>query len=65
MSYTDVAEPLGKPSAVRAVATACASNKLAVVVPCHRVISKAGNTGGYRWGPERKKKLLQLEKETI
>ncbi len=65
MSYTDVAEQLGKPSAVRAVATACASNKLAVVVPCHRVISKAGNTGGYRWGPERKKKLLQLEKETI
>ncbi|MCP3888040.1 MAG: bifunctional DNA-binding transcriptional regulator/O6-methylguanine-DNA methyltransferase Ada [Desulfobulbaceae bacterium] len=65
MSYTDVAEQLGKPSAVRAVATACASNKLAVVVPCHRVISKAGKTGGYRWGPERKKKLLQLEKETI
>jgi AraC family transcriptional regulator of adaptative response/methylated-DNA-[protein]-cysteine methyltransferase len=65
MSYTDVAERLGKPNAVRAVASACASNKLAVVIPCHRVISKSGKTGGYRWGTERKKKLLQSEKETI
>jgi len=65
MSYTDVAERLGKPNAVRAVASACSSNKLAVVIPCHRIISKAGKTGGYRWGIERKKKLLQLEKETI
>ena len=65
MSYTDVAERIGKPNAVRAVASACASNKLAVVIPCHRVISKTGKTGGYRWGTERKKKLLQLEKETI
>ena len=65
VSYTDVAERIGNPNAVRAVASACASNKLAVVIPCHRVISKAGKTGGYRWGTERKKKLLQLEKETI
>jgi len=65
MSYTDVAERIGKPNAVRAVASACASNKLAVVIPCHRVVSKTGKMGGYRWGTERKKKLLQLEKETI
>ncbi len=64
VSYTDVAERMGKPSAVRAVASACASNKLAVVIPCHRVISKSGKTSGYRWGAERKEKLLQLEKET-
>lgn len=64
VSYTDVAERMGKSSAVRAVASACASNKLAVVIPCHRVISKSGKTSGYRWGAERKVKLLQLEKET-
>ena len=63
VSYTDVAERMGKPSAVRAVASACASNKLAVVIPCHRVISKSGKTSGYRWGAERKEKLLQREKE--
>lgn len=63
MSYTDVAERMGKPKAVRAVASACASNKLAVVIPCHRVISKAGKTGGYRWGSERKKKLLESEQD--
>lgn len=64
VSYTDVAERMGKPTAVRAVASACASNKLAVVIPCHRVISKTGKVSGYRWGAERKEKLLQLEKET-
>lgn len=64
LSYTDVAERIGKPSAVRAVASACASNKLAVVIPCHRVVSKSGKTSGYRWGAERKERLLQLEKET-
>ncbi len=61
MSYTDVAERMGKPNAVRAVASACASNKLAVVIPCHRVISKTGKTGGYRWGTERKESLLESE----
>jgi AraC family transcriptional regulator of adaptative response/methylated-DNA-[protein]-cysteine methyltransferase len=65
MSYTDVAERMGKPNAVRAVASACALNKLAVVVPCHRVISKAGKTGGYRWGSERKKRLLESEQDRI
>ena len=63
VSYTEVAERMGKAGAVRAVASACASNKLAVVIPCHRVISKAGKTGGYRWGPERKKRLLQSEQD--
>jgi AraC family transcriptional regulator of adaptative response/methylated-DNA-[protein]-cysteine methyltransferase len=63
MSYTAVAERMGKPNAVRAVASACASNKLAVVIPCHRVVSKTGKTGGYRWGPERKKRLLESEQE--
>lgn len=62
MSYTEVAEKIGNPNAVRAVATACASNKLAVVVPCHRVISKAGKMSGYRWGVARKKALLANEK---
>jgi len=62
MSYTDVAERMRKPNAVRAVATACASNKLAVVIPCHRVISKTGKTGGYRWGNQRKKMLLESER---
>ena len=65
MSYTEVAERLGKPNAVRAVASACASNKLAVVIPCHRVISKTGKAGGYRWGTERKKSLLESEQDCI
>lgn len=65
MSYTEVAERIGKPKAVRAVASACASNQLAVVIPCHRVVSKAGKTGGYRWGTERKEKLLEAEQDYI
>lgn len=65
MSYTDVAEWMGNPKAVRAVASACASNKLAVVIPCHRVVSKTGKTGGYRWGTERKQKLLDYEQDRI
>jgi len=63
MSYTEVAEKIGNPCAVRAVAKACASNKLAVVIPCHRVIAKDGKLSGYRWGIERKKMLLENEKE--
>jgi len=60
-SYREVAKGIGRPSATRAVARACASNPVAVVVPCHRVVRQDGNTSGYRWGDERKKILLELE----
>lgn len=63
LSYSEVANQIGNPRAVRAVASACASNKLAVVIPCHRVISKDGKVSGYRWGAERKKMLLESEEE--
>ncbi len=63
VSYSDVAETLGNKNAVRAVATACASNRVALVIPCHRVVGKSGNLSGYRWGVERKKKILEREKE--
>ncbi len=64
LSYSDVANRIGNPNAVRAVASACASNKIAVVIPCHRVISKGGKLSGYRWGTERKKMLLDSEKQS-
>ncbi len=60
-TYAQIAEAIGSPSAVRAVGTACGSNLLAVVVPCHRVVGADGRLTGYRWGTDRKKKLLQLE----
>jgi AraC family transcriptional regulator of adaptative response/methylated-DNA-[protein]-cysteine methyltransferase len=62
-SYAQVAQALGQPRAVRAVANACGANPTAVVTPCHRVVRSDGSPGGYRWGLERKKALLQ--KETI
>jgi O-6-methylguanine DNA methyltransferase len=62
-SYSDVARAIGRPSAVRAVARACASNPVCLVVPCHRVIGKDGALGGYRWGVSRKARLLQGEKK--
>src|SRR5215831_14729977 len=58
-TYSEIASALGQHSAVRAVAGACASNSLAVVVPCHRVIHKNGSANGYRWGTHRKEKLLK------
>jgi AraC family transcriptional regulator of adaptative response/methylated-DNA-[protein]-cysteine methyltransferase len=61
VSYTDVAEKLGNVQAVRAVATACASNRVALVIPCHRVVGKGGALTGYRWGVERKKAILKKE----
>lgn len=60
-SYTDVAQRIGRPRSVRAVAQACGANPLAVVVPCHRVVGRDGAMTGYRWGVERKKLLLQHE----
>jgi len=60
-SYQEIAKAIGKPSAVRAVARACASNRLALVIPCHRVIRGDKSLGGYRWGLERKQKLLERE----
>ncbi|NYF79251.1 bifunctional DNA-binding transcriptional regulator/O6-methylguanine-DNA methyltransferase Ada [Granulicella arctica] len=64
-SYSELAATLGKPSAVRAVAGACAANSVAIAVPCHRVVGKDGSLTGYRWGTERKKKLLEAEKARI
>jgi len=61
VSYTDIAERIGAPSAVRAIATACAANALAVAIPCHRVVRRDGALSGYRWGVERKRELLRKE----
>lgn len=60
-SYAEIAAELGQPRAVRAVARACASNRVAVLVPCHRVIRGDGSLGGYRWGLPRKRELLARE----
>ena len=60
-SYSSLAASLGRPTATRAVARACAQNKVAVLVPCHRVIREDGALGGYRWGIDRKRRLLDQE----
>jgi len=60
-SYQEIAAAIGKPKAVRAVASACAGNHVALVIPCHRVIRENKELGGYRWGLERKRKLLEDE----
>jgi AraC family transcriptional regulator, regulatory protein of adaptative response / methylated-DNA-[protein]-cysteine methyltransferase len=62
-SYSDVAAGIGRPSAVRAVARACATNPISLVVPCHRVVGKDGGVTGYRWGVDVKKALLAKEKQ--
>jgi AraC family transcriptional regulator of adaptative response/methylated-DNA-[protein]-cysteine methyltransferase len=61
-SYTEVAQAIGKPRAVRAVASACAANRVALIIPCHRVIRGDGGLGGYRWGLERKRSLIDQER---
>ena len=61
VSYAELSHSLGHPEAARAVARSCASNRLAVLVPCHRVIRGSGELAGYKWGIERKQKLLKKE----
>ena len=60
-SYTDIAKRIGSPNSVRAVAQACGANRLAVAIPCHRVVRSDGALSGYRWGVERKRALLEKE----
>jgi AraC family transcriptional regulator of adaptative response/methylated-DNA-[protein]-cysteine methyltransferase len=63
-SYTEVAKAIRRPAAVRAVARACATNPVAIAIPCHRVLRSNGDLGGYRWGLQRKKALLEIESAT-
>lgn len=60
-SYSEIARAIGRPRTTRAVARACATNPVALIIPCHRVVRKSGKLGGYRWGTERKKALLERE----
>jgi AraC family transcriptional regulator of adaptative response/methylated-DNA-[protein]-cysteine methyltransferase len=60
-----VAQGIGQPRACRAVARACATNPVAVAIPCHRVVREDGSMGGYRWGIERKKTLLEMERTVV
>lgn len=61
VNYNDIAQQIGAPKANRAVASACAANRVAILIPCHRVIRKNGKVSGYRWGVQRKTKLLEHE----
>ncbi len=61
-SYTDIAEQIGQPTGARAVAGACAANRIALAIPCHRVVRSDGSVSGYRWGVERKRVLLEAER---
>ncbi len=63
-SYAEVAKAIGKPKAVRAVARACATNPVAVIIPCHRVIGSNGKLTGYRWGTQRKQALIDVERRS-
>ena len=64
-SYSKVAKAIGRPTASRAVARACATNPVAVAIPCHRVVREDGGISGYRWGVERKKTLLAMEQSEV
>ena len=64
-TYSDLAARIGDPKAVRAVASACASNKLAVAIPCHRVLRSDGSLSGYRWGVQRKRSLIEREAASV
>ena len=60
-SYSEIARTIGRPRAVRAVGTANGANPVSIIIPCHRAIRASGHLGGYRWGLERKRKLLEME----
>ena len=62
VSYGELAGRIGRPTAARAVARACATNPVSIITPCHRVIRENGELGGYRWGIERKRRILEAEK---
>ncbi len=64
-TYGEVAAAIGRPRATRAVARACATNPVALAIPCHRVVPASGGTGGYRWGSARKKQLLAIERRSM
>ena len=65
VSYTQVAEGIGQPSATRAAASACGKNRVAVLVPCHLVLRSDGSLGGYRWGTDRKAALLHTDEPPL
>ncbi|KAE8545792.1 Methylphosphotriester-DNA--protein-cysteine S-methyltransferase [Marinobacter nauticus] len=65
LSYSEVAAKIDKPRAVRAVASACGKNRIGVLIPCHRVLRGDGGLGGYRWGLERKRALLEAERRSL
>jgi AraC family transcriptional regulator, regulatory protein of adaptative response / methylated-DNA-[protein]-cysteine methyltransferase len=60
-SYSEIARRIGRPRAIRAVGTANGANPISIIIPCHRAIRSSGHLGGYRWGLERKRKLLEME----
>ena len=61
-SYGEIARRIGRPGSARAVASACASNRIAILIPCHRAVASCGGLSGYRWGVHRKKALLERER---
>jgi AraC family transcriptional regulator, regulatory protein of adaptative response / methylated-DNA-[protein]-cysteine methyltransferase len=61
-SYSEIARQIGRPRAIRAVGTANGANPVSIIIPCHRAIRSSGHLGGYRWGLERKRKLLEMER---
>lgn len=62
VTYSDLAAAMGRPRAVRAVAAACAANRIGLIVPCHRVVRSDGSLGGYRWGVELKRQIIEAER---